>query len=87
MTLAIFNRFVDNATGVSKTESWSEQHGSLVVGDQVLYWKEDIKRKPFKAKGKHRQIKARRVFFRGLSPIPRKHSLFHKLSKLFGGWS
>ncbi len=87
MTLQIFNRYVDNATGVSKIESCSEQHGSLVVGDQVLYWKEDIKRKPFKAKGKHRQIKARRVFFRGLSPIPRKHSLFHKLSKLFGGWS
>lgn len=86
MTLAIFNRYVDNATGVSRIGCSCEQPGVLVVGDQVLYWREDMKRKPFKAKGKHRQIKARRVFFRGLFPIPRKHSLFHKWFRLFGGW-
>ena len=42
MTLAIFNRYVDNAMGVSKIECSCEQPGSLVVGDQVLYWSEDL---------------------------------------------
>lgn len=85
MTLATYNRYVDSATGANKIERWSEQPGSLVVGDQVLYWKEELKRKPFKAKGRHRL--ETRGFFLGRLPIPRKHSLFHKLSKLFGGWS
>ena len=82
MTLATYNRYVDNATGANKIERWSEQHGVLVVGDQVLYWKEDIKRKPFKAKGRHR--KEGRAFFLGRFRIPRKHLLFHKLVRLFG---
>jgi hypothetical protein len=82
MTLATYNRYVDSATGANKIERWSEQHGGLVVGDQVLYWKEDLKRKPFKAKGKHRL--ETRGFFLGRFRIPRKHSLFHKLVRLFG---
>ena len=82
MTLATYNRYVDSATDASRIERWSEQHGSLVVGDQVLYWKEDMKRKPFKAKGRHRL--ETRGFFLGRFRIPRKHSLFHKLNRLFG---
>jgi hypothetical protein len=87
MTLAIFNRYVDSATGVSKTECCSGQLGSLVVGDQVLYWKEDLKRKPFKAKGKHRKENRARVFFRGSFPIPRKPAEKRKWFKLFRSWS
>lgn len=83
MTLATYNRYVDSATGANKIERWSEQPGVLLVGDQVLYWKEDLKRKPFKAKGKHRKDKPR-AFFLGRFRIPRKHSLFHKLVRLFG---
>lgn len=86
MTLAIFNRYVDNATGVNKTECSCEQLGSLVVGDQVLYWSEDLKRKPFKAKGKHRKQNPTGRFFLRALRIPRKHSLFHKWFRLFGGW-
>lgn len=82
MTLATYNRYVDSATGANKIERWSEQHGSLVVGDQVLYWKEDFKRKPFRAKGKHR-LETQAFFLRRLR-IPRKHLLFHKLVRLFG---
>lgn len=82
MTLATYNRYVDSATGANKIERWSEQPGVLLVGDQVLYWKEDIKRKPFKAKGRHRL--ETRGFFLGRFRIPRKHSLFHKLNRLFG---
>lgn len=84
MTLATYNRYVDNATGASRIERWSEQHGSLVVGDQVLYWKEEIKRKPFKAKGRHRAEKPKGRFFLGSSFTPRKHLLFYKLFRLFG---
>jgi hypothetical protein len=84
MTLATYNRYVDNATDANKIERWSEQPGVLLVGDQVLYWSEDLKRKPFKAKGRHRKIEG--AFFRGIFRIPRKQSLFHKWFRLFGGW-
>jgi hypothetical protein len=79
MTLATYNRYVDNATGVSKTGCMCGQHGGLVVGNTVLYWQEDIKkvRKPFKAKGKHR-AKRHGGFFLGRFRIPRKHFLFYK---------
>lgn len=83
MTLATYNRYVDSATGANKIERWSEQPGVLVVGDQVLYWKEDLKRKPFKAKGKHRKEKPR-AFFLGRSRIPRKHRKKPTLFRLFG---
>ena len=89
MTLQTFNRYVDNVTAVNRTRPSSELPGVLLVGDQILYWAEDIKkvRKPFKAKGRHRKEKITvGVFFRGLFPIPRKHSLFHKWFRLFGGW-
>jgi hypothetical protein len=86
MTLPIFNRYVDSATGVSKTGCLCEQPGSLVVGDQVLYWAEDLKRKPFKAKGKHR-AERRRVFFLRRLFTPRKFLDLRKQFKLFGGWS
>ena len=72
MTLATFNRYVDSATGVSRTEHSSEQLGSLIVGDQVLYWKEDLKRKPFRAKGKHRKENKPGRFFLGRFRIPRQ---------------
>ena len=84
MTLATYNRFVDSATGANKIERWSEQHGSLIVGDQVLYWKEDLPRKKFRANGKHCKENQRARFFLGRFRIPRKHSLFHKLNRLFG---
>lgn len=42
MTLATYNRYVDNVTGVSRTGLSSEQPGALLVGDQVLYWAEDL---------------------------------------------
>ena len=84
MTLATFNRYVDNATGVSKTALGSEQHGYLPVGNGVLYWQEDLPRKKFRAKGKHRARRSRGGFFLQSLRIPRKHSLFHKLNRLFG---
>lgn len=45
MTLPIFNRYVDNATGANKIEHSSAQRGDRANGDSVLYWKEDLKRK------------------------------------------
>jgi hypothetical protein len=45
MTLPIFNRYVDNATGVNKIEHWSESLGNQADGEPVLYWQEDLKRK------------------------------------------
>jgi len=44
MTLPIFNRYVDNATGVRRTERLSEQPGEATDGSPVLYWKEDLKK-------------------------------------------
>lgn len=87
MTLATFNRYVDHVTGVSKTAHSSELPGVLLVGDQVLYWAEDVKRKrrPKSQRGKHAAPKKGIVaFFRGSFPIPRKPLLFHKLVRLFG---
>jgi hypothetical protein len=87
MTLATYNRYVDSATDASKIERWSEQHGSLVVGDQVLYWKEELKRKPFRAKGRHRKQNPRGgVFFLGRFRIPRKPAKVRTWFRLFGGW-
>lgn len=87
MTLAIFNRYVDSATGVNKTKCSCEQPGSLVVGDQVLYWKEDLKRKPFRAKGRHRKQNPRGgAFFLGRFRIPRKPAKVRTWFRLFGGW-
>lgn len=85
MTLQTFNHYVDHVTGVSRIRHSSEQLGEVVAGEGGLYWTEPTKRKPFKAKGKHRKEKPR-VFFRQLFPIPRKPLLFHKLVKLFRGW-
>jgi len=45
MTLPIFNRYVDNVTGVNKIEHWSESLGNQADGEPVLYWQEDLKRK------------------------------------------
>jgi hypothetical protein len=44
MTLATYNRYVDNAMGAKRIEHSSAQPGSRVAGEQVLYWAEDLKK-------------------------------------------
>lgn len=45
MTLATYNRYVDNAMGARRIEHSSAQRGGPAVGsEQVLYWAEDLKK-------------------------------------------
>jgi hypothetical protein len=75
MTLAIFNRYVDNATDVSKTAPWSGQLGQVLGGKargrrgdiKVPLWKEILRHKS-KGGGKHAKVAGRhaappRAFF------------------------
>ncbi len=43
MTLATYNRYVDNAMGARRIEHSSAQRGGPAVGEPVLYWAEDLK--------------------------------------------
>jgi len=44
MTLATYNRYVDNAMGAKRIEPSFEQRGNRADGESVLYWAEDIKK-------------------------------------------
>ncbi len=44
MTLATYNRYVDNAMGARRIEHSSAQRGGPAVGEPVLYWAEDLKK-------------------------------------------